>query len=57
MRGVILGGVEGGFGDGDGGAETPDRDRGPLVGVQFRFLAGPICVSSRSRRPRYDGSK
>ena len=40
MRGVILGGVERGFGDSDGGTETPDRDRGPLVGVQFRLLAG-----------------
>ena len=40
MRSAVLGGVERGFGDRDGGAETPDRDRGPLVGVQFRLLAG-----------------
>ena len=40
MRGVILGGVEGGFGDADGGSETSDRDRCPLVRGQFRLLAG-----------------
>ena len=40
MRGVILGGVERGFGDGDGRAEASDRDRGPLVGGHFRLLAG-----------------
>jgi hypothetical protein len=40
VRGVILGGVEGCFGHIDGGGEAPDRDRGPLVGIQFRLLVG-----------------
>ncbi len=40
MLSAVLGGVERGFGDRDGGAETSDRDRGPLVGGQFRLLAG-----------------
>ena len=52
MLGVFAGGVERGFGDGDGGAEPSDRDRGPLVRGQFRLLAGGQRVSSRSRRPR-----
>ncbi len=38
-RGMFLGGVKGGFGDADGGGEASDRDRGPLVRGQLRFLA------------------
>jgi len=39
-RGVVLGGIERAFGDGDGRTHAADRDRAPLVSRHFGLLAG-----------------